>query len=119
MTTKKKAPVKPGQRRRRKDRAATTPTPQTQTRGMNSWRVPDGKLTQYHKALEGVQSELIDLDAQIQKDRGRINRHMDMLLMDLAISADVPIGVRASVQGRYFVEMPAEPVDPRNQVVRR
>lgn len=119
MTTKKKAPVKPGQRRMRKERAVAQPPPQTQTRGMNSWMVPDGDLAQYHEALEGVQSELIDLDAQIQKDRGRINRHMDMLLMDLAIAADVPIGVRASVQGRYFVEMPPEPVDPRNQVVRR
>lgn len=77
--------------------------------GKQIWEIPPNKLAGYHKKLEEMQEALIDLDALLQKGKARINRDMEMALVDLAADAGVPLGTPAGVQGRYFVESKEPP----------
>ncbi len=85
--------------------------------GTQVWEIPEKELKVYHAKLEEVQEAIIDLDAQLQKEKAKLNRNMEMALVDLAADAGVPIGTPASVQGRYFVESKEPP--PERQVVQR
>lgn len=102
-----------------KKRAGSTPAKKLDEKvlkgrpGTEIWLIPPDELGKYHEELEEIQEELIDLDAQLQKDKAKVNRRMEMHLVDLAKAAGVPIGTPASVQGRYFVESKGEPQGQR------